>query len=49
VNTSPFRRTLRYLIQWDTASKRFPFRVLTVSGECLAYFRTASDAREFCS
>lgn len=38
----------RFLIQWDNASKSWPFRVLTVSGEGCGYFRTFPDAVEFC-
>jgi hypothetical protein len=39
----------KYLIQWDNASKRFPYRVLTLSGNCLGYFRTSRDAEAFCA
>ena len=37
-----------YLIQWDNRSKRYPFRVVTFSGVCLAYFRHQRDAVAFC-
>ena len=40
--------TATYLIQWDNASKRFPYRVLTMSGTCLAYFKNRRDAEAFC-
>jgi hypothetical protein len=43
-----FNTNVRYLIQWDNASKRFPYRVLTTAGECLAYFRNQKDAEAFC-
>jgi hypothetical protein len=38
----------KFLIQWDNASKRYPYRVLTISGTCLAYFRNQKDAEAFC-
>ena len=38
----------RYLIQWDNASKRYPFRVVTTAGEGCGYFRTVADAATFC-
>lgn len=40
--------TATYLIQWDNASKAFPYRVLTIGGECLAYFKHQRDAEAFC-
>ena len=43
-----FNRNAQYLIQWDNRSKRFPFRVVTVSGICLAYFKDRRDAEAFC-
>lgn len=43
-----FNRNAEYLIQWDNRSKGFPFRVVTVSGTCLAYFKTQADAEAFC-
>ena len=39
---------MTYLIQFDTISRRYPWRVLTLSGECLAYFRKLRDAEAFC-
>ena len=44
-----FNTTARYLIQWDNASKAYPYRVLTMSGTCLAYFRNQRDAEAFCA
>ena len=38
----------RYLIQWDNRSTWWPFRVVTLSGCCLAYFRSFADAVRFC-
>jgi hypothetical protein len=38
----------RFLIQWDTASKAWPFRVVTTSGEGRGYFRTFLDAARYC-
>ena len=38
----------RYLIQYDTASKRYPLRVVTTAGEGCGYFRTMADAIGFC-
>ena len=40
---------IRYLIQWDNRSKRYPFAVTTVSGQCLGYFRNVKDAETFCA
>lgn len=37
------------LIQWDNRSKQYPWRVVTLAGECLAYFRDARDAIAFCN
>ena len=41
-------RNAQFLIQWDNSSKRFPYRVLTISGQCLAYFVSQGDAVLFC-
>jgi hypothetical protein len=38
---------MQYMVMWDNASKHFPYRVLTIDGECLAYFRTSKDAKSF--
>lgn len=37
----------RLLIQWDNASRRYPFRVVSLSGECLGYFRDAWAAIDY--
>ena len=37
-----------YLIAWDNASKRFPFRVVTTSGLNCGYFRSFTDAVAYC-
>ena len=42
------RPEVRYLIQWDNASKRYPVRVVTTYGICLGYFRHDRDAIQFC-
>jgi hypothetical protein len=39
---------MKYIIQWDNASKRFPYRVLTMSGQSCGYFRTLGDAADYC-
>ena len=39
---------MTYLIAWDNASKRFPFRVTTKSGTCCGFFRNFNDAVAFC-
>ena len=38
-----------YQIQWDSACKAFPYRVVTLSGVSLAYFRDRRDAIAFCA
>ena len=40
---------MSYLIQWDNASKAFPYRVLTLSGRCIGYFRNRADAINYCA
>ena len=41
------KRNATHLIGWDNASKRYPFRVSTISGTCLGYFRHMRDAAAF--
>jgi hypothetical protein len=38
----------RYLIQFDTISKRYPYRVITLSGIPCAYFVNRNDAIAYC-
>jgi hypothetical protein len=38
----------RFLIAWDSASRRYPFRVVTRAGECCGYFRSITDAVRYC-
>lgn len=38
-----------YQIQWDNISRKFPFRVVTISGRCLGYFMHERDAKRFCN
>lgn len=38
----------RFLIQWDSASKSWPFRIVTTSGESRGYFRAFPDAVRYC-
>lgn len=39
---------IKYLVQWDNRSKAFPFRVVSMSGVCYAYFKTSRDAGAWC-
>ena len=43
-----FKVRSRFLIQWDNRSMRWPFRVVTLAGDCLAYFRSMADAVAYC-
>ena len=38
----------RYLIQFDAASRAYPYRVVTYSGTCIGYFRNRLDAMAYC-
>ena len=38
----------KYLIQCDSPSKRFKFRVVTLSGILVGYFRHMNDATAWC-
>ena len=38
----------KYLIQADSPSKRFKFRVVTLSGQLVGYFKHMDDATAWC-
>jgi hypothetical protein len=38
----------RYLIQRDNRSQLYPYRVVSTSGTCLAYFVTQGEAVRYC-
>lgn len=41
-------REIKYLIQCDSPSKHFKFRVVTMSGVLIGYFKHFNDAVAFC-
>jgi hypothetical protein len=42
-------RNVKYIIQGDSPSKRFKFRVVTMSGVLVGYFKKFDDATNFCN
>ena len=47
--TNPYAH-VKFIIQCETyLSKRYPFRVCTIGGDVLGYFRHQNDAIAFCN
>lgn len=40
--------SIKYIIQYDSPNKRFKFRVVTMSGLLVGYFKHKRDAINYC-